>query len=354
MSGSLPGMEMMDAQHPLADAVHDRWVESHTDAARMALTSGRASLLVEAAKAGSRVVFVAPDGARLTFPLLSLMQRVGADWVTRHPVGGFFAPSRGFACAQPEDVFRVDPTADRPAVGVGSAGQAAGLVEAVQLSVSVHHPATMDVLLGKTVEVLSERLCGIAPQAWGIHEPMTVAWDRVRLTRLCRSHAPAESRVSVMGGGSTPFSATIRVSRSSRGITEETRFLAPHPVGASRGDAVTDTLVELAVAQRALFGTAWATLAHPDATVPSIFTERPFPLALLLGPQMVRDVGSRLGQVERFTMARQVGSDRTPSAVVGIEGIGDVAWQCFSRVVTTLGVEAIVSPVGAGQAPHAS
>ncbi|MGL4339034.1 MAG: DUF6177 family protein, partial [Rhodoglobus sp.] len=259
---------MIEVQHPLADVVGDRWVESWADSARVVLTAGRASLVVQAARAGSRVVFVVPEGARLTFPLLSLMQRAGAEWVTRLPGGGFFSPSQGVVFERPVEVFREGPRAVRPAVGVGSVVRPEGLVEAVQLSVSVHHQATADVRLGATVEMLSERFCGALPLAWGVHEPMTVVWDRVRLTRLCRSFAPAAVSVWVMGGGDPGFSAMIRVSRSSRGITEETRFMVPHSVGAGRTEEVTEALLEVVSSQRALFGTAWGRLAHPDSTTP--------------------------------------------------------------------------------------
>lgn len=76
--------------------------------------------------------------------------------------------------------------------------------------------------LGHAVELLAEHLCGVAPAAWGPHEPMLARWSPERILEFTRDRAPGPSIVNFSGplGLGHPFTGHTRVSWRQGGVGE--------------------------------------------------------------------------------------------------------------------------------------
>ena len=331
---------MVEAQvavrHPLIDATGDGWVENWTNIERVGLTGGRLGLLETATRAGSRVLFVAPPGATVTFPLLAALRATGCDWVVRTD-GRFFSPSTGRFFNDTASSWTRGPDA-RPTVEPVriDTARSSGLVPAVQFSVSVHHRAAAETRLGRVVELLAEATAGKTPLSWGVTEPLLMPWDRDRLTTLVRTRAPQSTRVFASGPG---FSATILVTRSETGLTEETRFLVP--LEPADRDVVVGALRSVAESQRALFGMAYETISTADAAIPSVHTVPPVAIASIVGAAAVREIGAQLSALEGRARVEKVGQSRTPTVIVSVSSSGYQAQKDFARAADALGIDTI-------------
>jgi hypothetical protein len=326
-------------QHPLVDRVGENWVETRTNAMRVGLTEARVALIKQAAREGSRVLVIAPAGARITFPLIAMLRRTSGDWATELD-GQYFSPGRGFTTADTADIFRRwAPPPVTPALTIGTLDPASAVGSAVQLTVSVHHRAAAETRIGRSLEIIARAITASAPEAWGVHEPVTVDWDRDRLTAFARSHAPGDVLVYAAGAG---FSATIRVARSATGVIEETRFFAPLDTGSGAArQSLTTALTTVANDQRALIGIASETFGTADVAIPPLYLDQPAPLAALLGARVSRDLGSRLDAVDGVAAITRVGRPRSASAVISFEGRGSDALHNFARAGSAIGVDAI-------------
>lgn len=323
-------------EHPLVDAVGDGFVASWSNAPVVALTEGRSGLLLDAARADRRVVFVTPHTSRLTLAMLQMVQLARAEWVVRLPDGELRTGRTGRILPDLESTFD-----DGLEVDLDFLKPDESSVPWLQFSVSVEHPPTAATKVGETVEILAGK-----PAGWGVNEPTGLHWNRDNVTRFVRGRMPHQTRVFANGSGT---SASIRVSRSNRGVFEESKIFvaATGEVDVSEHDLVNRVAIifeRLALNQRVRFGMAYSQRGRADLTVAAGVASPVVPLAAVLGPRAVRDARVPIDELTRTFAARSVGSSRIQSLVVPLAG-----WDSFQHASQLVGLDNIARALGEGR-----
>ncbi|MET0590298.1 MAG: DUF6177 family protein [Naasia sp.] len=332
--------------HPLVDSSGPGWAVHSTTAPIVSLSAGRSALLVDATRAGTRVVMVTPPASRMTFPLFHLLHRLGGAWLTRdadgvlrHAVGGGEVPDEAWAI-DPRRRDEADPVAEDLSALPGRL-PADALRPWLQLSVVVGHRARLETRLGGTLSAITEELLGRFPTSWGGTEPATSRWDRDAITGLARSRMPEDFRVNVAGSADAPFSAIVRAARADTGVTEETRLVVPRPPGTdSEHELVVDLFAKLADRSDVLMATAWTMRGPADATIAPYWPSTPQPLAAVIGARAVRAMGVTPETFSDELDALRVGNRRAPALVVGFGG-DEVRWSRFRSAVRGIGPDAL-------------
>ncbi|MGY4859362.1 DUF6177 family protein [Cryobacterium sp. AP23] len=330
-------------EHPLVDSVGDGYVVSYSAASVVHASEGRTSLIAEGARAGLRVVFLTPSSSRLTFGMMQLLGATRSKWVARDASGALTDGLTGRRLAEVQDVLNPGsardadtPTdaadANTPAVAATDAAERSWL----HLTVSVHLQAREETRVGGALAFLTDRVANAAPAGWGVHEPAGLAWDRENLDRYVRARMPRETRVYVAGHGGLAMSALMRVTRSARGLVEETKLLVAldaDDTAAQRSiAAVPGVFADLAATESVLLGSAFVLRGAADLAVSAQLGAPPLPVAMVLGPRAVRDLGLDPAEAEERFGAIRAGRPRIPSIVLPFTREGSGSWQQYLDV----------------------
>ena len=374
--------------HPAVDGSDDAILQHETRSEVVHLSEARSDLLRRASGDGRRVVLVTDERSSLTYPMRDALVGTGGVWVVREDGGtlrdgtdgrvltsvsaatdrtapgltapGATAPSgpapSGPAAAAISPVFlRAQPTGDGPVAADVRRRLDAPLGRQLVVSVSVRHQARRTTLLGRTTEILAERLTGGPVLGWGVREPALVPWDRTALTAYARGRMPEDARLVVVGDG---FVGTVTVRRTSAGLEETTQLLVhagPSGSDAARAvvDAVPAALEQLSSTLVPLFGLVTTRTGRADLLVPSVLETPVVPLAMLLGPPAVRELGLDLRLMADQHDAQVVGRRRVPGVVVPLGTFDHADWDRLAGVARTLGADRVLAAVG-GEAPRAT
>ena len=340
------------APHPALDRSDGHIVMTETRADIAYLSEARADLLISASDAQRPVVLVSDEVTRLTYPLREALRDAGGTWVVRGIDGTLRDGLDGRRLTRIADAVDRRPVTSVDDIAVRYLRPAHA--EAVQLLVSlaVRHKAEATTLLGGATETLTRELTGAPPTGWGAHEPAVLAWDRVRLTELSRSRMPHETTVVVAGSPDRPVIGTIRTARTAQGLEETTQLLlATGPPGSADARAavarVPTVLAGLADQGMPLFGLVLARTGRRDLTFPSVLEAPPTPVAMLVGPPGVRELGLDAADLAARLDARVVGRPRIPGLVFPLGSFDDPGWPRLDAVLDALGRERIRDILGA-------
>ncbi|WEO77913.1 DUF6177 family protein [Cryobacterium sp. SO2] len=346
-------------EHPLVDSVGDGYVVSFSAAPIVHASEGRTSLISECARAGLRVVFLTPSSSRLTFGMMQLLGATRNKWVVRDSADALTDGLTGRRLDAVSDVLR-------PGVAVDRADPAGHTTDAsarswLQLTVSVHLQARDETRVGAALAFLTDRVAGTVPAGWGVHEPAGLAWDRDKIDRYVRARMPRETRLHVTGRGDLAFSGVLRVTRSARGLVEETKLLvaldADDAAAAYSISAVPGVFADLAATESVLVGSAFVLRGAADLAVSSELGAPPLPVAMVLGPRAVRDLKIDLPDAaERFGAIR-AGRPRIPSIVLPFTREGSGSWQQYLDVAGSFDPADVARALGNGdtrEVAHAS
>ena len=322
-------------EHPLVDFAGDGYVATISDAPLVAATEGFASLAIDAAGVGKRLMLVTTPESRVTFGMLQLLAAIGAAWVVRRADGALRDALTGRAIATFDDAFRPSTT-EMPDAAADYFAPVPNTQRWLQITVSVNHPPREKTVLGGSVELLAGQLANAVPVAWGVNEPAGLHWNRDNVTRFVRGRMPRESKIYVAGRGEHAMTATVRISRSSRGVTEETKIL----VALGEDEAVARTRIEeapailgrLADAQSVLVASAFLLRGRADLSIDPVLAAPPVPVAVVLGPRAVQDLAINLADVAARFGAFRAGRARIPSLVLPFTQEGRGSWQQFVDV----------------------
>ncbi|WP_131798113.1 DUF6177 family protein [Clavibacter tessellarius] len=331
--------------HPLVDDMGPGWVRTETDALRVGASSGRLDLLTYALRNRSTLILVTRPSARLTVPLFQLLQATGSEWRTRDDDGTLRRALTGVAVDRPvadglEEIprRRERGTPDRP--GPWPSGQQADapLGAWLQFAVATHHPARAETMLGRGLQELVNEIDPDTTISWGTSEPTTLAWDRRVLTRTARERMPRGSRFFAAGHGASAFRATITVTRTALGVTEETSvvFAVAEEVAGSDA-AARHALSRVARRQRLLVGSAWTLRGGTDCTVTAGREVVPDPVAAAVGPHVVRMLDLEGAGADRVPGAVKVGRLRAEALLVGF-GQDEDRWRSFAEAIRGVGI----------------
>lgn len=329
--------------HPLVDASGPGFVVSRSDRAVLGLSPLRADLLVSAAAARSRVVLVTGSHARLTDPLRDALATAGGAWVAEEPSGDLSVATTGRAIAAPEEALA--PAGPEGPVDAFLRPPTDPTVQLL-VSASLRHRPEASLRLGRAVETLA----GAPPAGWGPHEPVERDWDLDALTGHLRDLAPSEARVVVAGTPSHPLAGTLLARRTDRGVEEVLQVvLALGRPGSPEADAglasVPQRLAALARHGMPLMALAFARPGRADLTTSATLQAPPEPVAMLLGPPAVRDLGIDPGDLEAEFAITVVGSPRVPGVVLGFD-TGPDRWATFARLMARLDPAAVARATG--------
>lgn len=344
------------APHPALDRSDGHIVMTETRADIAYLSAARADLLISASEAKRPVVLVSDEVTRLTYPLREALRDAGGMWVVRGVDGTLRDGLDGRRLERIADAVDRRPITSVDDIAVRYLRPAAA--EAVQLlvSLSVRHKAEATTVLGGVAETLARELTGAPPTGWGAHEPAVLAWDRVRLTELSRGRMPRETTVMVAGSPERPVIGTIRTARTAQGLEETTQLLvAAGPPGSDDAravvDRVADVLAGIADQGMPLFGLVLARTGRRDLTFPSVLEAPPTPVAMLVGPPGVRELGLDAADLAARLGARVVGRPRIPGLVFPLGSFGDPGWARLDAVLDALGRDRIRAVLGTAGEP---
>jgi len=190
---------------------------------------------------------------------------------------------------------------------------------------------------------------------WGVNEPAGLHWNRDNVTRFVRGRMPLETKIDVAGRGERAMTVTVRASRSSRGVAEETKML----VALGEDEAVARTLIEaapavlgrLADAQSVLVASAFLLRGRADLSIDPVLAAPPVPVAVVLGPRAVQDLGINLADVAARFGAFRAGRARIPSLVLPFTRAGQGSWQQFLDVAAEFSAVGVAKALGLPDPP---
>ncbi|MEV5984002.1 DUF6177 family protein [Streptomyces sp. NPDC052051] len=283
-----------------AVVIHDRPV--------VAATTWLTEALRNAAQSRRELWLITSPRTRLTLPTRTVLERMPARWVVRHPEDGYYDGLTGavlhwqngrFTPAldnglQIADAFRPTP---------GTRGE-----RQLLLSIRTIHPVHEHLQLGSALEHTWQILSGAPPVGWSTAEPVNVPWSPRQLTDLARSRARRSQPTWVVAVGTPerPAIATLHIAHTSKGIEEHITLA----LGYAAEDSVPiDLLPELAesLAAKHNLATMISELraARADVTTPAHHEPPPLPVSLTLGPDTVAELG--------LSHARDALPDNTPT-----------------------------------------
>lgn len=256
------------------------------------------------ARSGRQSALVTSTGSRLSPFVDAELRRAETTWIVRDGDGNQTDAVTGsrigeIRYATGPRMVDAATTADHTADGL--------VVEAV-----VRFRATGTVRIGAVAERILRALEVEAPQTWGLAEPLERRWSPADITAAARRVMPEPTLVRAAGHAAV----WIGVRRTPRGLSESTRVLVP--AGALDGapddavDAVTAVLTKLFQVELATLlryptsPTGW----RPTGRVPA-----PTPIALVLGPRGVRQLGLP-GVFPEGVESSFVGRPRLPSQLL--------------------------------------
>jgi len=149
--------------------------------------------------------------------------------------------------------------------------------------------------LGHSVETFLAGLDLGAPMGWGLGEPVTRPWSMAAVTEFARSRMPQPTCLVVVGAGARAV-LTMTVQRTSHGVEEMCTGLVglggvDDPAAARRLAAVPQVLAAMCEGTMPLFGLVLARSGPSDLTCWPRLPGPPMPVAMLIGPPGVIELG---------------------------------------------------------------
>ncbi|MFS4091921.1 DUF6177 family protein [Streptomyces sp. AF1A] len=255
-----------------------------------------------------QLYLVTSSKTRLSLPTRTVLERMPARWVVRHPENGYYDGLSGAVLHWRDGRFTPAPDkgpqiadAFQPPPGKGGERQ-------LLLSIRTIHPAQEHLILGGALEDAWQTLTGSPPAGWATAEPVNVPWSPRQLTDLARSRArQAQPAWAVaVGTADRPAIATSRIAHTQEGVEEHITLALGYAADEKPPIERLPRLAE-SLAARHNLATMISELraARADLTTPAHYEPPPIPLSLTLGPDAVADLG--------ISHARNALPDRAPT-----------------------------------------
>ncbi|WP_330338665.1 DUF6177 family protein [Streptomyces sp. NBC_00557] len=320
-----------------ADVLTDKSVIVIYDRPVVAATTWLTEAVRTVAQGRRELYLVTSPNTRLSLPTRTVLERMPARWVVRHPENGYYdglsgavlrwhdgrftpAADNGLKIA---DVFQPPP---------GKAGE-----RQLLLSIRTIHPAQEHLILGGALEDAWQTLTGLPPAGWATAEPVNVPWSPRQLTDLARSRArQAQPTWAVaVGTADRPAIATLRIAHTREGVEEHITLALGY---AADERAPIELLPQLAesLAARHNLATMISELraARADLATPAHYEPPPIPVSLTLGPDAVADLGiSHARNALPACIPTQLGPAGRPALHYPLgDGTDPAAWQRLRRI----------------------
>ncbi|UUU33806.1 DUF6177 family protein [Streptomyces sp. CA-210063] len=279
---------------PAVDVVTDHAAVVLIDRPVVALTSWLAEIMRTTVASRRSLQIVTPPGVRLTTAARTTLARVPNRWVVQDPECGYYDGLSGAVLRWQDGAFSPALAEDGTATVAAAFTRPADEAPGRQLIVALRtvHKADDRLLLGGALEAAWEALTGTAPAGWGTAEPVNLPWSPRQLTDLARERAPEPSHLVVVGTPDRPAMATVRVTRTTKGVEEDVVLT----VGYADGEELPLDRVQ-PLAEALLSGHSLKTMlvsvrrARTDLTAAPRLEGPPIPYAFTLGPEDVHAIG---------------------------------------------------------------
>jgi hypothetical protein len=336
----------MNVVHPVADEQGEDYTVYAASARSVLLTEPLAAFLDHAVTEHVRPVLLTDAGARLS-PFVSLaMRRAGGLWAVQDG-GAVYDGLSGYRIDAFADLWRRSGTEqrDRHPRFTGWSTTPQGVL---MFDVFAHQRAAADTKVGAMAAEVVASLGGEPLDVWGLHEPLVEPWDAGVLTATARRGMPI-SEVMHARGADGSF-CDIAVGRTRRGILEQAK--GGVPIGAypqATADVVAPASTTLAhVAEQFQPTIGFVSLAEFDDGVTQRASAKRLevPLAVLIGPRGVHDLGIDPEDLARRHDVTVLGRRRTPSMLVRFSRPDVGLWAQLLAFAHDLGVERIAEATG--------
>ncbi|MDX3640122.1 DUF6177 family protein [Streptomyces sp. MB09-02B] len=343
---------------PAVDVVTENAAVVLIDRPVVAMTSWLAEIMRTAAGSRRSLQIVTPRGVRLTPAARTTLARVPNRWVVQDPECGYYDGLSGAVLRWQNGAFSPALTENgttavaasftrpaRDAAGSPADGPHGGPADedapGRQLIVALRtvHRADEHLLLGGALEAAWKALTGTAPAGWGTAEPVNLPWAPRQLTDLARERAPEPSQLIVVGTPDRPAMATVRVTRTTKGVEEDAVLTIGYAAGEDppldRIEALADTLVR-EHGLRTMLTSVRA--ARADLTTAPRLEGPPIPYAFTLGPDDVHTIG--LDHARRPPVqapARHLGPTSRPALHYALgDGTDPASWERLQQLTAHL------------------
>jgi hypothetical protein len=282
------------AAQPAVDVLTDKVAVVIQDRPVIAMSAWLSDALRAAEASGRGLHLVTPPTSRLTLPTRASLTGLPSRWVVQDGGGGYHDGLSGAELAWRDGQFTPVDTGGgpTPVAAAFTAGVADDGQRQSALSLRCLHPAADEhLLLGGGLEAAWRALTGGPPAGWGSAEPAAQPWSREALTDFARERAPEETWVVVVGGGAI---GTLRISPTAGGVEEDATVAVGHRVEDPAPLADLPALAAvLVVEHRLVSALAQLRVGRADLTSPPRFEPPGTPVAFVLGPEGVADLGRR-------------------------------------------------------------
>ncbi|UUU22243.1 DUF6177 family protein [Streptomyces sp. DSM 40750] len=279
---------------PAVDVVTEHAAVVLIDRPVVALTSWLAEIMRTAVASRQSLQIVTPPHVRLTTAARATLARVPNRWVVQDPECGYYDGLSGAVLRWQDGAFSPALAEDGTATVAAAFTRPADEAPGRQLIVALRtvHKADERLLLGGAPEAAWEALTGTAPAGWGTAEPVNLPWSPRQLTDLARERAPEPSQLIVVGDPDRPAMATVRVTRTAKGVEEDVVLTVGYADGEELPLDRIEPLAESLVREHGLRTMlASVRLARADLTTAPRLEGPPLPAAFTLGPDDVHTIG---------------------------------------------------------------
>ncbi|MDO5084367.1 MAG: DUF6177 family protein [Arachnia propionica] len=294
----------------------DGWAEGirffDSAASHVVLTSSLQAFLSEAWTTRSRPQLRTNHDAHLSWFVSDEMRRLDGQWLVLGPDGVDYDAHTGLPIEAP-------PGSRAARLPINTTNPPSHL--ALTFDVLTREPATWATTCGRVAEFMTSGLGGGQLTVVDTAEPLGQRWSTADLTARLRTEMPVSHRH--LARSSTGAVATIQVKRTDHGITENSRGVVPVPqwtrITPELTRLVDDVLTELAATFRLTMASiALARVEMSDGRLGHHARPHPadLPVALLIGPAQLRDLGLDAEVSRRRFNATTIGSSKAPALLV--------------------------------------
>lgn len=335
----------MQLAHPLADEWTDEYLVYFASSKRVLVTEPVESFLSYARSEGLRPIIVTEADASLSSFLAFAMRDAGGFWAIKDSSGVYNALS-GYRINSFDELWSGNPEGEiYPALRTRRPDP----VGALMFDIYNHQRAVTETMVGGVMRETVRLLGGAPLQVWGRHEPLTSAWDEQRITAAARAEMPLSG--AVRARGTTGAYAEMSVGRTKQGLLEHIR--GGVPIGAYPSDntapvlqTASEALAALVERFRPTVGFVSLAEVDPDLNQGAQAKLPEVPLAMLIGPKAVHDLGVDIAAVTKRHDVIVLGRPRTPSLLVRFSDEYAGMWAQLLGFAYDLGLDRIESALG--------
>jgi hypothetical protein len=348
--------------NPVADEWSDTYAVYRVYTRRAILTQPLAQFLDYCHTEDLAAILVTDEAATISPALDSALARVGARWAFKEREG-----NRVFNGVTGQQVFSLQellevPEDTRDVFHSYDARDPQFGTAALRFDAYVRHQAVAETRIGYAAEQFIAQL-GTGSQSldtWGGYEPGTQRWSPDALTQTFQGQMPQTMRMHAQGL-QEDAAASMNVGRTRQGLLEHVSGVVSldraHD-GLDR-DAITNAGEALrGLSARFQMNAAFVALTdrESDLTRTTRLHSVDLPLAIYLGPRLVRNLGVDFERAQNDFDVEILGSKRVPAALARMSG-NEPLWMQFSNMVHSLSQHKLAEALGwevSGGTTHAS